>query len=161
MLGSADVVMKVNGTNFTVNSKIVFNGGEEPTTFVSATEVRTTVKPSTASMAVSVPVWVRNSPVLESNSRDFIFYASSAELRLDSITPTTAPRGTMVTVTAVGAGFYPDDKFMVDTKDHLVVYTDAKNVKAGFNSGGPKTLTLKLTRADNSRSSNSKQFTVT
>jgi hypothetical protein len=36
-----------NGSNFTENSKIIWNNNEEPTTFISATKLSTIVKPST------------------------------------------------------------------------------------------------------------------
>lgn len=58
-VGSRGIIMKVTGTNFTPNSRIVFNGGEEQTTFVSATELRTLVRPWTASGPWTVPVTVR------------------------------------------------------------------------------------------------------
>src|SRR5215470_16391597 len=50
-VGSADLELHVKGSRFTDKSVIVFNGGEEPTTFVSAGEVTTTIKPSIASGA--------------------------------------------------------------------------------------------------------------
>jgi len=72
VVGSNDVTMTVNGTGFTSNSVIVWNGGDEPTTFVSATQVSTLVKPSTASGAFSVPITVRNGDKI-SNTLTFQF----------------------------------------------------------------------------------------
>jgi hypothetical protein len=71
-MGSEDLEMVVTGTGFTENSVIVFNGGDEPTTFVSETEVSTGVKPSTAGVAGSYPVLVRNGQI-QSNSATFSF----------------------------------------------------------------------------------------
>ena len=59
MIGSTDFTLRVIGTNFTDTSVIVFNGGDEPTTFVSDTELETGIKPSTASVAGSYPVIVK------------------------------------------------------------------------------------------------------
>jgi hypothetical protein len=59
-VGGADVVMEVIGENFTPSSVIVWNGGDEPTTFISPTVVSTIVKPSTASGPITLPVAVRN-----------------------------------------------------------------------------------------------------
>jgi hypothetical protein len=56
--GSADITLTCTGTGFTPNSVIVFNGGEEPTTFVSETELTTGVKPSLVTEPVSVLVTV-------------------------------------------------------------------------------------------------------
>jgi hypothetical protein len=71
-VGAADLTLTANGANFTQNSVIVFNGGEEATTFVSAAELTTIVKPSLASGAATVPVLIRDAD-LESVARDFTF----------------------------------------------------------------------------------------
>jgi hypothetical protein len=52
--------MHVYGSGFTATSVIMFNGGVEPTTRVSATELTTIVKPSLATVPVVVPVWVED-----------------------------------------------------------------------------------------------------
>jgi IPT/TIG domain len=62
-LGSPDTTVFFRGTGFTAASVIVWNGGDEPTGFVSDTELTTVVKPSTASGAVDIPVSVRNGEV--------------------------------------------------------------------------------------------------
>jgi len=59
-VGGADLTLTATGSGFTASSVIVFNGGDEPTTFVSPTELTTGVKPSTASGAVAVPITIRN-----------------------------------------------------------------------------------------------------
>src|SRR5262245_61641520 len=59
-VGAADLTMNVNGSKFVQNSVIWFNGGPEPTTFNSSTQLSTVIKPSTASGPVAVPVWVVN-----------------------------------------------------------------------------------------------------
>jgi IPT/TIG domain len=71
-VGGADVTMSVIGSGFTAESKIYFNGGEEPTTLVSPTEVTTVVKPSTASGPWTLPVWVQNGSE-QSNTLNFSF----------------------------------------------------------------------------------------
>jgi len=76
-VGGADVTLHCIGTGFSEFSVIIFNGGPETTTFVSATEVTTTVEPSTASGAVTVPVAVRNGYSV-SNSLDFTFTEPAA-----------------------------------------------------------------------------------
>jgi len=58
-MGSADLVMTVIGTGFTQNSMIVFNEGDEVTTYVDSNNLTTTVKPSLVSAAIQVPVQVR------------------------------------------------------------------------------------------------------
>ena len=51
--------MTVIGTGFTQNSMIVFNEGDEVTTYVDHNNLTTTVKPSLVSAAIQVPVQVR------------------------------------------------------------------------------------------------------
>ena len=58
VIGGEDLTMEVIGSGFLEESVIVFNGGEEPTTFVSATRLTTIVKPSTATTPGTYPVGV-------------------------------------------------------------------------------------------------------
>ena len=58
-IGGEAVTMEVNGSGFVEESVIVFNGGEEATTFVSATKLTTGVNPATATTPGSYPVNVR------------------------------------------------------------------------------------------------------
>jgi len=60
MIGDPDLTMSVNGLNFVDGSVIVFNEGDETTTFVDSGQLTTVVKPSTASVPGSYPVYVRN-----------------------------------------------------------------------------------------------------
>jgi hypothetical protein len=72
--GDADFVLHCMGSNFTPASVIQFGPAEdndEPTTFVSSTEVTTGVKPSLFDPAV-VPVTVRNGEA-SSNEVEFTF----------------------------------------------------------------------------------------
>lgn len=57
-IGDPSFTLHVHGSNFTNTSQIMFNGGEEPTTFVGPTEVTTIVNMDTVSGPVTVPVSV-------------------------------------------------------------------------------------------------------
>jgi hypothetical protein len=72
IVGGPEVTMSVVGSGFSPDSVIVFNGGEEPTTFVSPTEVTTMVEPSTAVGPATVPVGVRDGGA-DSNTLPFTF----------------------------------------------------------------------------------------
>lgn len=74
VVGGADLTMTVNGSGFTPSSVIVWNGGDEPTTYGSASQVSTGVKPSTASGPYTVPIAVRNGDKV-SNELPFTFTA--------------------------------------------------------------------------------------
>ena len=69
---ATDIVMHVHGTGFTEQSVIYFNGLQEPTTFVSETEVTTGVKPSLFVVPAVCPVTVRNGSY-ESDALEFEF----------------------------------------------------------------------------------------
>ena len=51
IIGDADLTLTCTGEDFTADSVITFNGGDEPTTFVDDNTLTTIVKPSTASVA--------------------------------------------------------------------------------------------------------------
>jgi hypothetical protein len=65
-----------HGENFTENSKIIWNDGEEPTNFVSATRLSTIVKPSTVQVAppYTIQTYVRDG-ANETVRKDFTFIA--------------------------------------------------------------------------------------
>lgn len=71
-VGGADITLTVNGGNFTQDSVIYFNGGEEETTYISASQLSTVVKPSLASGPISVPVQVKTEAE-QSNMVNFTF----------------------------------------------------------------------------------------
>lgn len=71
-IGGPDVTLECTGTGFTRNTVITFNGGDEPTTVVSATKVTTIVKPSTATTAGTYPVTVKHGGG-ESAPQEFTF----------------------------------------------------------------------------------------
>ena len=76
VLGAPSFNISVKGTGFTPTSKIIFNGFEEPTTFVSATEVSTGVDMSVWGAPAVVPIMVDNDGVT-SNSMNFTFNPSA------------------------------------------------------------------------------------
>lgn len=72
-----DSELVIQGSSFTEESIIVWNGGDEVTEFVSETELKTTVKTSTveAELPFALPVYVRNGET-KSNSLTFTFVAA-------------------------------------------------------------------------------------
>lgn len=72
-LGDPDFTLHVLGSGFSTLSKIIFNGSEEPTTYVSDTELTTGVNMATAVTAVTVPVHVVSGDGVLSNAMNFVF----------------------------------------------------------------------------------------
>jgi hypothetical protein len=71
---AAELVLQCQGSNFTGGSVIVFGDYDEPTTFVSDTELTTIVKPALFVNPDTVPVKVRTG-ALVSDPVDFTFIA--------------------------------------------------------------------------------------
>jgi hypothetical protein len=71
-----DTEVKFVGENFTVNSRIIWNGGEEPTGFIDASTLSTIVKPMTVGSPppVTVQAWVKDGEK-ETTRLDFTFIA--------------------------------------------------------------------------------------
>jgi len=74
-LGAAAFTLHVIGTGFTAGSVIQRNGGDVPTTFVSATELTTPVSMAGAVVG-PVPVSVRTGDYLVSNAVNFTVTAT-------------------------------------------------------------------------------------
>jgi hypothetical protein len=77
-LGSPSFTLHVKGSGFREDSKVSWNGSEEPTTFVSATELTTEVDMSTAEAAVALPVLVRNA---DADSNTVVFTLTNGAAR--------------------------------------------------------------------------------
>jgi len=74
IVGDAAFTLSVFGENFDNQSVIVWNNGDETTTFVTAGEITTGVDPTTASGAVMIPIQVRDASGFVSNMVPFTFY---------------------------------------------------------------------------------------
>jgi hypothetical protein len=70
--GEPPLTMVVTGTGFVPGiTLIVWNGVDEPTTYISPTQCSTGVQPATASGPAVIPVKVRNANLLSVGSQDF------------------------------------------------------------------------------------------
>jgi IPT/TIG domain len=78
---AADITMNVMGSGFMSTSVIVFDGHDEPTTFISASTVSTGVKPSLFVVPAVCPVSVRNADGTTSNTMDFEFTGTVGAMR--------------------------------------------------------------------------------
>lgn len=77
VIGAANFTLSVRGTGFVPGCAIVFNGFQEPTTFVSATEVTTGVNMAVwTSPSAPLPVTVRSLGGSPSNALPFTFTAT-------------------------------------------------------------------------------------
>jgi len=74
-VGAPALTLTVVGTAFLAGDVILFNGGPEPTTLVSATQLTTVVKPFTSTTPGDYPVAVERAGEV-SNGLDFSFAAA-------------------------------------------------------------------------------------
>jgi hypothetical protein len=81
--GDPDFVLSCTGTNFRSSSVIIFGYEDEPTTFVSDTEVTTGVKPSLFA-PVTVPVLIRTPGLPDTDPVDFTFTEPVVEGKEDA-----------------------------------------------------------------------------
>lgn len=91
VLGSPSFDVHVIGTGFNPDSVIVFNGHDEPTTFVSATDLSTGVNMPLWQAPAVVPIAVRNPSGTLSNSENFTFTAV-----VEGVLGTTFGRGRVI-----------------------------------------------------------------
>lgn len=91
VLGSPNFDIHVKGAGFKEDSVIVFNGFDEPTTFVSANEVKTGVNMGVWAAPAVVPVAVRTDGVV-SNSQNFEFTAAAGTMSAQKTPPPPAKR---------------------------------------------------------------------
>lgn len=76
VIGAPSFTLSVGGTGFRADDVIVFNGFDEPTTFVSDTELTTGVNMPLWAAPATVPVLVRNAIGMESAPQTFTFTAA-------------------------------------------------------------------------------------
>ncbi len=90
--GSADLSMHALGTFFDINTKIIFGGATMATTFVSATDIFCTVKPSQAPLPKLVTVQVVKGGTLASAAtKSFSFTATAVALEAPKPKPKPEP----------------------------------------------------------------------
>jgi hypothetical protein len=77
-IGDASFTLRVIGTGFDAQSQIIWNGSPEPTTYVSATELTTTVNMATATTPAAIPVSVYSGSSVMSNVLTFTLSAPAA-----------------------------------------------------------------------------------
>ena len=76
-IGGPDVTLILEGTEFNQYTTVVWNGSDERTTFIDAEHVGTYVKPSMTTVAVTLPVTVRNGEMVADPPLDFTFTEAS------------------------------------------------------------------------------------
>jgi len=130
--------LTVNGTNFTSDAIVNWNGAAEPTTFVSATQLTAAIPATAAEFPGSAAVTVTNS-VGTSPSSPVTLTTSSTALTtpiLTSLSQTTAGAGSAaITLTVTGSGILPCSVVQWTSPNNVVtslptVYSSATQLTA-------------------------------
>jgi len=100
----AAFTLTVNGTNFTAQSTVLWNGSARTTTFVSATQL--TAQITAADIATAGTAQVSVNDLVNGPSNSLPFTISAAQLGLTSISPTNVTAaGPAFMLTVLGTGF--------------------------------------------------------
>lgn len=138
--GQPPELLRVRGTNFTETSVIEIDGNPQPTTFISDTEVSTTMPPSVTVREVTsfVPVLVNTDGSL-SNALDFIVTAPPVLTSLETNPTIADPAGAMKTLLCIGTDFTASSVIYVNDVACETTYSSSKELatnQAGRTSQG-------------------------
>ena len=129
--GGAALTLTLDGTNFTNDSQVLWDGSPRPTTFVNPTQLRATIGAVDVASADVMVVRVMNPPPGGGLSAAQYFTVNPqtavppGDPTLRGLSPTTGPAGTQVTL--LGSGFST---------------TPANNVVSFYRKGTMKTATV-------------------
>lgn len=103
-VGSSGFSLTVTGTGFTPQSAVFWNGNPQPTTFVSATQITTTIPASDIAVTGSDSISVNDPTYGTSSSQTFT--VAPTPLALKSLSPVTvAAGGSSFMLTVLGTAF--------------------------------------------------------
>ena len=134
--GSPEVTLTVAGTDFVRSSVVRFNGGDRPTTFVSATEVRATL-PATDFVDAGVAQIVVANPAPGGGTSNIasmtVGSVQGAAPAITSLAPASATVGSPTTlVTITGTGFTADTRIVVGVTERQVTYVSPTQLRFSF-----------------------------
>ena len=103
--GSGDLLLDVIGSGFVPSTVVDWNGATLATTFVSATELKSTVPMANLSGSANVQVTVQSPGPGGGGSGAVTFNVNSPVPVINSISPQTVVPGSAATITITGTGF--------------------------------------------------------
>ena len=103
--GSGDVLLDVSGSGFVAATVVAWNGTPLSTTFVSATELKSTVPMADLSGSAAIQVTVQSPAPGGGTSAAVTFDVNSPVPVINSISPQVVPPGNAATITITGTGF--------------------------------------------------------
>ncbi len=166
LVGSAAIPLTVSGAGFVNGSNVVFNGTQLPTTFVSSSELRTTIPATALGAAGDFPVAIRNPPPGGGISAPVAFRVQYPAPAASSLSPASVPAGSGPTdVIVTGVGFFITSQVLFDGAPAATTYLDGTRLRATLTaaqvaSAGP--ISVRVTNpAPGGGMSSALSFTVT
>ena len=135
--GSAAVTLTVTGTDFVRTSVVRFNGGDRPTEFVSATEVRASLAAADFLDAGVAQIVVANPAPGGGTSNIMSLSVGTAQggtaPAIVAIAPASATVGSATTVvTLTGTNFTADSRVVVGFNERQATYVSATQLRFSF-----------------------------
>jgi trimeric autotransporter adhesin len=105
--GSATFSLTVNGANFESNSVIEVDGVKETTTYVSSTQLTTSIPASQVASGAQLQIQVLNGSVTSGTSNGNDITVTNPAPVIASLTPSTIDKTFPPTIAVMGTGFVP------------------------------------------------------
>ncbi len=129
--GAAGFALTVSGTDFANGAVVTWDGSDRPTTFVSASRVDAQIAAADIAQGRAVPVAVRNSGGLTSNSLSFA--VNNPTPALTSISPAAVSGGgSGVALTVHGSNFVSNSTVRVNGSARTTTYVGATELQAAL-----------------------------
>ncbi len=162
-VGSAAFVLTVNGSAFVSGATVVWNGSDRTTTYLSSTQLRTTITASDVATAGTFPVTVRqpNSTIV---SAAVPFSVVTVSATISSLSPSTIAAGSAgFTLTVNGSGFLSGSTVLWNGAPRTTAFVSANQMTAQIPPtdiavGGTVAVQVRL---PNNALSNTATFTIT
>jgi photosystem II stability/assembly factor-like uncharacterized protein len=148
LIGSADFILTVNGTNFAPASVVQWNGTDLPTTFVSSTQLQAAVPSSNVSAIGSAHVCVLV-PGPQGNASNALTFSTRNPIPVVTAIspPSQLVGGGTLTLTITGSNFIPGSILAWNTTARATTYVSPTQLTTVLNSsdlstGGTATVTV-------------------
>ncbi len=131
--GGASFTLTVNGTNFVSGSKVLWNGANLVTTFVSAIELTATVQVTEIANGGTASVTVSNPTPGGGVSNALTFTIDSPVPSITSLQPSSATHGgAAFTLTVHGTGFQPNSTVLWNGSPRTTTYVHSVELTASI-----------------------------
>lgn len=145
--GSAAFTLTVSGTNFENDSVIEVNGVKETTTYVSSTQLKTTIPDSQVASGAQLQVQVLNGTVASGASNGNDITVTNPAPAIASLTPSTIDKSFPPTIAVIGTGFVPTSVLQLNGSARQTSFVNSTRVDltltaADLNTPGTDAITV-------------------